>query len=759
MGMSRMLQVGLLAGLPLALVHTPVAGQTPSTAGVAIAGVDGVLAPVPPATVLRSEDGQITIRAVRLEQPLTLDGVINEEIYKTVAPVADFVQQFPRGGEPATEDTHLWVFFDDDTVYVVLRCLDSRPDQMVANEMRRDNINIWQNDNVIVSLDTFYDRRSAFFFQTNPLGGVRDALIVDETTTNYDWNTVWDVKSRRTEHGWTTEIAIPFKSLRYTPISSQIWGLNVMRVVRSKNEQTLLAGVPPSYGGQGYARMASAATLVGVEAPAGSRNLELKPYAISDVTTNRAAGMANDVDGAFGVDAKYGLTSSLTADFTYNTDFAQVEIDEQQVNLTRFSLFFPEKRDFFLEGQGIFDFAGSGARRAGNDETPIMFFSRRIGLNGSQPVAIQAGGRLMGRMGRVSMGVLNIQTEDAPKANALATNFSVVRVKRDIFRRSSVGLIVTNRNPSAPGIGSNQVYGLDANLSFFENVRLNSYYARSATTARSGDSESYRGQFQYAADRYGFELQRLKVGDAFNPEVGFLRRNDFRRTFALGRFSPRPRSIRGLRRVTWEASLDRFVTSTDTLETQQQNGAFRLEFNSSDTFAVDYSRNYEFLLRRYEVADEIAVPLGAHRFQAVTANYSLGPQRRVSGSFSVHRGGFYTGDRTQLGYNGRVKLSPQLAVEPRASVDWVDLPQGSTRITLVGIRPTFTLTPRMFVSALVQYNSGSQSLETNARWRWEYQPGSDVFVVYTDGRETSRPGFPELVNRGIALKLTRFVRF
>ena len=357
------------------------------------------------------------------------------------------------------------------------------------------------------------------------------------------------------------------------------------------------------------------------------------------------------------------------------------------------------------------------------------------------------------------MGVLNIQTEDAPEAEAIGTNFSIVRVKRDMFRRSSIGMILTNRSPSVPGGGSNQVYGVDANLSFFENVRLNTYYARTATTNLKGDTESYRGQLQYTAERYGFEVQRLKVGNAFNPEVGFLPRNDFRRTFALARFSPRPKNIRGLRKVTWEATVDRYVNSSGTLETQQDNGAFRIEFNSSDLLAVDYFRNYEYLAQPFTVAAGVAVPAGEHRFQELLASYALGPQRTVSGTLTFRRGGFYTGDRTQIGYAGRVKLNAQLAVEPRVSVDWVDLPQGHFRVTLLGLRPTYTMTPRMFVSALVQYNSGTRTLETNARWRWEYEPGSDLFVVYSDGRDTTRRGFPELLNRGIAIKLTRFLRF
>ena len=732
----------VLMGLLVALATVPALGQAAQTSA-----TDG-----------GSIDEGMTLHAVRLERPLVLDGALDEDFYEEFPSVSGFVQQFPRGGEPATEDTEVWIFFDDTNIYVSMLCWDSNPDEMVADEMRRDNRNIWLNDNVMVVIDTFLDRRSGFFFQTNPLGGVREALIINETTTNYDWNTVWDLKTRRLDEGWSVEMAIPFKSLRYSPVEPQKWGFNIMRVVRSKNEQTLLSPVPLTYGGQGIFRLASAADLVGIDPPESSRNLEVKPYAISNLTTNRPAGISNDLDGDFGVDARYGLTSSMTFDLTYNTDFAQVEIDEQQVNLTRFSLFFPEKRDFFLEGQGVFDFAGSGAGggiAGAPDDTPLLFFSRRIGLD----QAIQAGGRLMGRAGRFTVGALNIQTDDSAESGALATNFSVMRVKRDILGRSNVGLIMTNRSPSSPGGGSNQVYGFDANMGFYENIRVTGFYARSATSGITGDTESYRGQFQYAADRYGFELSSLKVGDAFNPEVGFLRREDFQRSFALGRFSPRPTSIDSIRKLTWEASLARYVNGAGLLETEERKGGFAIEFENSDLFRLDYLRTFEEISEPFEVASDVSVPAGEYRFQKIEARYDLGPQRWVSGALNFSRGGFYTGHRTEIGFSGRVKLSPQFAIEPRTSLYWVNLPEGVFRVTLAGARPTFTITPRMFVSALVQYNSSFDTMETNVRWRWEYQPGSDLFVVYTDGRDTSRPGYPELINRGLAVKFTRFLRF
>jgi hypothetical protein len=355
------------------------------------------------------------------------------------------------------------------------------------------------------------------------------------------------------------------------------------------------------------------------------------------------------------------------------------------------------------------------------------------------------------------VGVLNVQTDET--RDTAATNFSVLRIKRNVLRRSNVGMIFTNRKPSAPGGGSNRVYGTDANMLFYENLRLNGYYARSDTPGLDGDTESYRGQLLYLADRYGFQLDRLKIGGAFNPEIGFLRRNDFNRTFAQARFSPRPASNRHIRKLTWEASLDRYVNSAEVLETQQDTATFRVEFHNSDVLTLNYYRNYEFLSEPFDVSGGVIVPAGRYRFHEAVVNYQIGPQRPLSGTVNLSHGGFYTGYRTQTSFSGRAKFSPQLALEPRVSIDWVDLPQERFRVTLIGARPTFTITPRMFVSALVQYNSRTNSLETNIRWRWEYQPGSDLFVVYTDGRNTGGPGFSQLLNRSFAVKLTRFLRF
>ncbi len=369
-----------LHALPASAQESPAAADPATDAALVF---EGPPAPAPPATVARDGQGRVTMRAVRIAAPIVLDGQLDEAPYTETQPASDFVQQEPHEGEPATEKTEVWVFFDDRNIYVGGRMWDSQPHRITANEMRRDNRNIFLNDNFGFAIDTFFNRRTGFFFQINPLAGLRDALVADEGQTNYDWDGVWDARTARFDQGWTIEIAVPFKTLRFEGSEPQLWGINFRRMVRWKNETSTLSLVPASYGNSGVARFSRAATLVGIDPPANYRNLEFKPYGISEVVTNNEAipVISRDVDGEAGIDVKYGLTRSLIADFTVNTDFAQVETDEQQVNLTRFSLFFPEKREFFLEGQGIFEFAGLRQDGGGGvPNGPILFFSRRIGL-------------------------------------------------------------------------------------------------------------------------------------------------------------------------------------------------------------------------------------------------------------------------------------------------------------------------------------------------------------------------------------------
>ena len=725
-------------------------------------------APRAPEVMARDSEGRITLRATRLAEPIVLDGKLDDPIYSRVKSVSGFIQQEPDEGEPASEETEAWIFFDDRNFYVSVRCWDSHPERMIANEMRRDHNNIFRNESIVLVLDTDYDRRNGFYFATNPLGALRDQSVGDEgQNNNADWNTVWDVGASMDDRGWVFEMAVPFKSLRFKNVGPQVWSFNLRRIVAWKNERTFLAPIAAAHSMSGVFRFSDAATLVGVEVPGSNRNLELKPYALSSLTTNQKADepFSNDPNADVGFDVKYGLTSGLIGDFTYNTDFAQVEEDQQQINLTRFSLFFPEKRDFFLESQSIFAFGGAATRGFRGGLTPIMFFSRRIGLTEDGEDPIRVGGRVTGRAGHYRIGALNIQTQGVEEDPLIpATNFSVLRVRRDFLQRSDIGVIATYRNSSfTEGAGSNGVFGFDGNFAFFEALQLNSYYAVSDTPLDQGgttgdNNSSYLGKLDYGGDRYGLILEHLYVGEDFQPELGFLRREAFRRNFVQGRFSPRPRSIEAIRRFVWQADVDRITDTGGRLETRRATAHFRIELDNSDRATVQYNDIFEFLPEEFEISDGVILPIGEYRYQDVRFSYNFGQQQPLPGTISYQKGSFWSGDRDALSFNGRVEISPKFSIEPRLSLNWVDLPEGDFDTRLVSARVNYTFSPRMVVSSFIQYNSRSDSVSSSVRFRWEYEPGSDLFVVYSEGREDLSLT-PFLANRTFAVKFTKLFRF
>jgi len=729
--------------------------------------------PVEPAVITRNEARQATVRAVQLTEPLRIDGKLDEAVYSETQPLTDFIQTLPRNGEEPTERTEAWVMFDGSNFYVAARCWDSAPpNKWIANEMRRDANQVRQNDHFGFMIDTFHDRRNGYVFYSNPVGGRIDLSEADEGNSNSDWNPVWEVRTGRFEGGWTIEMAIPFKSIRYMSGSGQTWGIQMRRAIRRKNEWVHLTPLPTVMGGaQGFFRISAAATLVGLELPPASRNIELKPYGITRSTTDRIVKPAVNNDGAadFGIDAKYGITANLTADFTYNTDFAQVEVDEQQVNLTRFNIQLPEKREFFLEGRGIFSFAafpttGSGGGNGGTSTstTPLLFYSRRIGLNANRVIPIDVGGRVNGKVGDFSLGLLNITTSDDEVSRTPQTNFSVVRVKRDVFRRSAVGAMLTNRTESASKPGaSNQGYGVDGIFNFFSDLTLGGYYSRTSTTDVKGDDESYQARVDYSPDLYGVQFEQVKVGDTYNPEIGFLRRRAFDRSFGELRYSPRPKNLKGIRQITMTGGVEYIEGSTTGLmESRSQTGRFNVERENSDQFSVEGGTNYELLPGPFNVATGVIIPPGGYNFNDVTFRYAFGQQRRMSGTVAYQTGEFYDGTIHAVTVSGaRVSVMTRLSVEPSVSVNDVTLPYGDFRTTVLRARSDYAFSPRMFASGLVQYSSNDRIFSSNFRFRWEYLPGSELFVVYTDERDTAYPGYPELRNRAFVVKINRLLRF
>jgi hypothetical protein len=667
----------------------------------------------------------------------------------------------PKAGAPITEKTEVWVLFDDTNVYITCRCSHSEPDKIVADDMRRD-LSSSAHDHIGVLFDTFHDQRTGFLFHVSAIGGFRDALVADEGF-NFDWNGVWNSAVRRFDGGWIAEMAFPFKTLRYGPGREQTWGIQFRRGIAQKNEMAHITLIPPTRGTSGIGDESLEATLTGIEVPPPALNMEIKPYGLFGVSTNRVIQppTQNHIDYNGGVNVKYGLTKGLTADLTIRTDFAQVEADEAQVNLTRFPLSFPEKRDFFLEGRNIFAFGAGTSGGGAAGEAPTVFFTRRIGLSDAGPVPVIAGARVAGKVGRWSLGVLDMETDNDEATSSVRTNFAVMRARRDVLRRSGIGGIFTRRSFSLVAPGANYVWGVDANFAFYRNVYFNTYIAQSRTQGRTGDDLNYRAQFNYNSDRYGLALDYLVVEPNFNPEVGLMRRENFRRNFVQARFSPRPDRSPLIRKWTTQGSFEYITDDRNHLESRALTGLLQAELQAGYTAGVTYERLYEFVPTSFPVSRGVRIAPGSYNYQNAEFSFLATAQHRISGTGVFGVGSFYNGNKKSAGFRGRVGFGAHLGIEPNVSINWIDLPAPLAPLTIkvVGARTTFTFTPRMFVAALVQYSSSNTSFSTNLRFRWEYRPGSELFIVYTEGRSTLPVGHTELESRGIVVKITRLFRF
>jgi len=729
--------------------------------------------PVFPDMIARDARGQATINTVRAPGPVRLDGRLDEPFYRDLAPIGGFIQQEPFEGQAATERSDVWVVFDDEYLYVSARNWESTPGRRVMSDMQRDARNLYNNDHFAVLFDTFYDRRNGYYFYANAQGGMSDGEVSNDTP-NSNWNGLWEVRTADFEGGWSIEFRFPFRSMRYTE-GGHVWGINFRRVVRWKNEVSYLTAVPQSYGRRGLTAVSTAGTLVGLSAPARRLTLDIKPYLLGANQTDRTVEPRINArtTADFGGDAKWGLSQSLVADFTYNTDFAQVEDDEAQVNLTRFSVFFPEKREFFLEGQDYFNFGGGsgfgggggGGGGFGPSVTPLVFYSRRIGLEDGTAVPIFGGGRLLGRANGFQFAALHIVTDGIEPtenvAGAPGAQFSVLRVNRNVRSRSRVGVIATRRASLDSSMGVNYAFGADAALTFTNQASLQGYWAGTRTTgAPASDQQSYRARFDFNADVAGVQAEHLYVGAAFSPDAGFVRRRAFRRSFGSARYSPRPQGLPSVRKLFFEGSADYYHDTSGRLESRELKGEFKIEFIGTDQLTVGYTESFERIDESFEVANGVSVPVGQYAFRQGQIDYMLSPSRPVSGFVSVTRGEFYGGTITEVSWRGRAEFSSRLYAEPRLSVSRVSGPFGTGSNNVFGSRLTFTLTPRMFVGALLQFQSRSHSLSTNARFRWEYQAGSELFVVYSDGRGSETGRFPSrLDNRSLVVKVTKLFRW
>jgi hypothetical protein len=768
-------RVGLIVALALAVATDARAQATGNQV------IQGPPPPVAPEVITRNASGQATIRAIKLSAPLKLDGVLDEEVYSREKPFDGLIQAAPDYGKPASEKSDIWIMFDNTSMYVTCRCHDrSPPDEWIINELRRDTGGLRNNEHFGVMFDTYYDRRSGFAFYTNPLGARADYSVVDEGGSNTDWNPVWTSKGSRFDGGWIVEMQIPLKSLRYRAGTNQVWGIQLRRSIRHKNEWDYLTPVPRIMAGpQALNRVSAGGTLVALDLPEAGANLEVKPYGIARSTTDNVRVPAikdqTAIDG--GGDIKYAVTPNLTADLTINTDFAQVEVDEQQVNLTRFNLFFPEKRDFFLEGRGIFDFArgGTGVTSGSNtSDQPYLFYTRRIGLNNGRVIPINAGGRLTGKLGPWAIGAMDIQTREVGGAANPATNYSVLRLKRDVLSRSAIGLMATNRSVGASGTGTNTALGVDGLFSLSQAVMVSTYWAQTATTGKSGDNQSMQGLIDYNADKYGAHAEYVSVGANFDPQVGFTRRTDFGRWFGSARYSPRPKNLPFVRKFSYSANAEYIENGAGLVDARGYTGSFNTEFESSDQFNVTFTHDFDFIRQPFTPSGSPApIGVGGYGYNSVSAAYSFGAQRLVSGTLTVQGGQYYDGTIRSISFaagqsgfsSTRITVSSHLALEPTLVYTEVRRPAGNFITRLARTRVDYGFTPLMFASGLFQYSSADKAFSTNLRFRWEYAPGSELFLVYTDERDTTPDALVTattvrgLKNRAFVVKVNRLFRF
>ena len=696
------------------------------------------------------------VTAIKIAEKITLDGRLDEAIW-TQAPVAgDFLQKQPDNGAPATERTEARFAYDDDNLYIGVTCFDSQPDKVLIRDLRED-FNFGTTDLVQVFIDSIHDGRTGFTFVVNPAGARRDSQISGIGGSNQDWDGVWDAKVNRGRDAWTIEFSIPFKTLRFSGSTVQEWGVNLSRKIMHLSEESNWAPVPIRFNGN---QPDMAGTLRGLENIRQGRNLKIKPYVIGGGTQTRVGGALRAAwDRDLGFDAKYSLTPSMTLDATYRTDFAQVEADQQQVNLTRFNLFFPEKRDFFLENSGTFAF-GSGSRN-NNSSNLVPFFSRRIGLSsaGTQ-IPIVGGARVSGQAAGNDIGVLVMKAEDLVGATAASTTpsntYLVGRYKRNLLRTSWIGAIVTDRE-SGLANDYNRVYGPDVHFQFFQRLEIDSYALRSETPGRSGDNMARNVVVAWRDDDLTLLAEHNAVEPNFNPEVGFVRRANMTQYSADAAWRPQLRRSTTIRNLIASTSVDYFESAgTGAIETRTHEGTIGVQFENNGSINFTANQTFDRLSNPFAIRSAVAVPVGDYEYTRYTASLNSGSNRRVGVTGNTSWGEFWNGHNTAVTAGLDIRPNYHVNIELDYSRNHVTLPNGTFTTGLVGARFLYGFSPRAFFNAFLQYNADTHQVSSNLRFNFTHHPLSDLYVVYNDRRDTVSGA---LLERAVILKLTNLFSF
>jgi hypothetical protein len=709
---------------------------------------------------------QITVHELGEGERPVIDGHIDDIAWSTTESFSAFVQQEPNDGQPATERTEIRFLLDRQNLYIGVICFDDEPENILVSQSRRD-ADLDDTDSIQILLDTFNDGQNAFVFGTNPFGIEYDGQVMAEGQAgqgnrggfNLDWDADWVVRTRMTERGWEAEFAIPLKTLRYSAGQERTWGINAMRNIRRKNEQVFLAPVPRGYN---LHRVSVAGKLHGLSLPA-RRDLKFLPY-VSGAVTDDAALRTDTVSrtGDVGLDVKWGVRADLTLDVTVNTDFAQVEADEQQVNLTRFPLFFPEKRPFFLENAQVF--------QLGQPRSVDLFFSRRIGLSGEgEPVDIVTGGRLSGKLGGYNVGLLNMQTDAAVNERlgqtvAPASNFTVLRLQREVGR-SNFGAMFVGRQGNgslAPANDYNRAYGLDLGWQTSTNGRVTAFLSRTDSPETKGGSD-YAGalSYGYTNEMWNNGVGFTQVGDRFNPEVGFLQRRGYRRLELRSNMRYQPKQWPWIRRISPHVNYNGYVDLQNRLESSQGHWHFfDIQTLSGARFGYVILTGQDrprlpFTIYQDVTGRRVVVPAGQYGWAWGEFEGNTNQSAPISASL-VHRiGNYYDGDYHSWRLTVGLRAGARLLSELGWNRDDVTLSGGRFRNDLVPMKVSYAFTSLASLQGLIQYNKQASTISSNLRLALLNRSGTGFFVVYNDRRDTSPFTPDELLGRSFIIKYTR----
>lgn len=709
---------------------------------------------VSPPTNQRQPQAQESLRtaqATRVDRAPTLDGTLDDPLWQQSTPISKFLQREPYEGQIPTEQTEVRILYDKHEVYFGITCFDSNAKKIVATELRRD-VPQELDDYFEIIVDSAHDRRNAYVFQVNPLGTQRDALITEEQRTDTStgdgdpgWDGVWTSEARITRQGWTATVAIPFSTLNFMQSHDVIWGINFKRFIRRKNEEDLWSGWRRTFGA---ARVSQAGELRGISGIGSGRLFIVKPYGLLGFShfppSAAGTGLTPGTSGLYtgGVDVKLGLRSNLVANLTANTDFADADVDTQQFNLTPYKLFFPEKRQFFLENAGVFNFP------LGGDSSDLLFFSRQIGIDPltGEEVPINGGAKITGSLGNFEVGVMDVDTRSTgPNPHA---NFAVARVKRSLWGGSYVGVMGIDKRSGNPSDSFNQTSGADTRLVFYKNLVLNGYATQTRTPGFSSGQTNVGAGFNYQTDWLEVLAQHRKVGPNFNPEVGFLERTDCICNYLDVTFKPRPK-LRGVRELNFEGFIFHAPDTHHVLQTQEWQNTFRIEFNNgsySDDDLVDVFT--QRLITPFNIYKNVFIPVGEYHWTRHQFTYGSPQDRRLMVSFFERFGTYYNGHlneaRVRATYRANERLSFSFAEQwNRFRLGTVTdsvgtaLPAtaGDFSVVFGSFQTNYSFSRFLTLSALLQMDTANtQAASANIRLRWNYRPDSDVYVIYTAGQ-------------------------